>query len=153
VREGPAASEPTGRRDVSWATTSAIRRTMQGCRGRDTSSELALRSAAHGLGLRYSVDSRPIAEVRRRADLVFPKQRLAVFMDGCFWHGCPEHYSAPVAHAEYWRRKLETNRQRDSETDRLLAGAGWTVLRIWEHEDPTVAAARIRDLWLRLRCS
>jgi DNA mismatch endonuclease (patch repair protein) len=84
---------------------------------------------------------------------VFPKQRLAVFMDGCFWHGCPEHYSAPVAHAEYWRRKLETNRQRDSETDRLLAGAGWTVLRIWEHEDPTVAAARIRDLWLRLRCS
>lgn len=137
--------------DESWATTPAIRRTMQGCRGRDTSSELALRSAVHRLGLRYSVDVRPVEGLRRKADLVFRRQRLAVFLDGCFWHGCPLHYSAPAAHAEFWNTKLRMNRQRDSETDRLLLTAGWTVLRIWEHEDLPAAAVRVRDLVLDLR--
>lgn len=142
---------PGVHRAESWATTPAIRRTMQGCRGRDTSSELALRSAVHRLGLRYSVDVQPVVGVRRKADLVFRRERLAVFMDGCFWHGCPLHYSAPVSHAEFWETKLRTNRLRDSETDRLLGASGWIVLRVWEHEGASLAAQRVRDALMELR--
>ncbi|HLZ09179.1 MAG TPA: very short patch repair endonuclease [Chloroflexota bacterium] len=142
---------PGMHRAESWATTPAIRRTMQGCRGRDTSSELALRSAVHRLGLRYSVDMRPVDGVRRKADLVFRRERFAVFMDGCFWHGCPHHYSAPVSHAEFWETKLTTNRLRDSETDRLLSESGWAVLRVWEHEDAGLAARRVSDALVELR--
>ncbi len=149
--DGIADRRPGAHRAESWATTPAIRRTMQGCRGRDTSSELSLRSAVHRLGLRYVVDVRPLPGIRRKADLVFPRLRLAVFMDGCFWHGCPMHYSAPVAHAEFWRTKLDINRLRDSETDRLLAAAGWMVLRVWEHEDSAGAAMRVREVLEELR--
>jgi DNA mismatch endonuclease, patch repair protein len=138
-------------RTESWATTPAIRRTMQGCRWRDTSSELALRSAVHSLGLRYAVDVRPVPQVRRKADLVFRTERLAVYLDGCFWHGCPQHYTAPAAHADYWKTKLHGNRSRDAETDRVLAAAGWTTLRFWEHEDPIQAALRVKAVLLDLR--
>lgn len=147
----PLATPVPGARGKSWASSAATRRTMQGCRGRDTSTELALRSAVHALGLRYRVDARPVAVVRRKADLVFSTERLAVFLDGCFWHGCERHYTAPVAHADYWRAKLGDNRRRDRETDLLLAAQGWTVLRIWEHEDPVAAAKRVRDALFRLR--
>ncbi len=142
---------PGVNRTESWATTPAIRRTMQGCRGRDTSSELALRSAVHSLGLRYAVDVRPVPQVRRKADLTFRTERLAVYLDGCFWHGCPEHYTAPAAHADYWKTKLRGNRSRDTETDRILAAAGWTTLRFWEHEDPFQAASRVKAMLLKLR--
>jgi DNA mismatch endonuclease (patch repair protein) len=149
--DGIADPRPAAHRAESWATTPAIRRTMQGCRGRDTSSELSLRSAVHRLGLRYVVDVRPLPGIRRKADLVFPRLRLAVFMDGCFWHGCPMHYTAPVAHAEFWNTKLDMNRLRDSETDQLLAAAGWTVLRVWEHQDSAGAAALVREVLEELR--
>ncbi|MFI5168221.1 MAG: very short patch repair endonuclease [Thermoanaerobaculales bacterium] len=142
---------PGEHRAESWATTLAIRRTMQGCRGRNTSSELALRSAVHRLGLRYSVDVRPLDGVRRKADLVFRREHLAVFMDGCFWHGCPLHYSAPKSHSEFWETKLRTNRLRDSETDRILGASGWTALRVWEHEDASNAAGRVWDALMELR--
>lgn len=135
----------------SWASSPAIRKTMQGCRGRDTSSELALRSAVHRLGLRFVVDSRAIPGVRRKADLIFTRQRLAVFMDGCFWHGCPVHYTVPVAHADFWHKKLITNRLRDAETDRRLAQSNWTVRRVWEHEDPVAAAQRVLETVAYLR--
>jgi DNA mismatch endonuclease (patch repair protein) len=110
---------------------------------RDTPSELALRSALHRRGLRFYVDRAPIAGRRRRADVVFPRARVAVYVDGCFWHSCPEHGTSPRANATWWRAKLERNRQRDRDTDRSLREAGWIVVRVWEHEDVDDAAERV----------
>ncbi len=119
---------------------------MQGNRGRDTRPELALRSAAHALGLRYRVSVRPVRELRRTADLVFPRAKVAVFLDGCFWHGCPDHHTVAATNADYWAEKVASNRTRDEDTDRRLEDAGWTSIRVWEHEDPVAAAQRIRDV-------
>lgn len=127
----------------SWASTEAVRAVMQANRGRDTRPELALRSAVHALGLRYRVNIRPIAGLRRTADLVFTRAKVAVFLDGCFWHGCPEHLRPAKINKEFWNSKIAANRQRDQETDRRLKAAGWTVIRIWEHEDPAAAARRV----------
>ena len=117
---------------------------MQANKGRDTQPELALRSAAHALGLRYRVSVRPLRELRRTADLVFTKARVAVFLDGCFWHGCPDHHTVAATNASFWAEKVESTRSRDRETDRRLADAGWTSIRVWEHEDPVEAAQRIQ---------
>ena len=108
---------------------------MRGNRSRDTSPELRVRSLVHRRGLRYRVAQRPIPTLRRTADLVFRRAKVAIFIDGCFWHGCPEHYRPPSTNPDYWRDKIEGNRRRDQETDELLAQAGWEVLRFWEHED------------------
>jgi DNA mismatch endonuclease (patch repair protein) len=116
---------------------------MQGNRSRNTKPELEVRRAAHALGLRYGVGQRPIPERRRTADLVFRRARVAVFIDGCFWHGCTVHASLPRQHAEYWAPKLARNRERDTETDDLLRAAGWLPLRFWAHEEPTLVAATI----------
>lgn len=118
---------------------------MRANKGRDTKPELALRSAVHALGLRYRVSTRPIREIRRTADLVFSRAKVAVFLDGCFWHGCPDHHTVAVTNGEFWAKKVEENRMRDRDTDRKLADAGWLTIRVWEHEDPAVAARRIRD--------
>lgn len=107
---------------------------------RNTAAELALRTLLHSRGLRYRVDRPPIPGLRRRADIVFTAARLAVYVDGCFWHGCPEHATWPKANAEFWREKIEANRLRDRDTDARMAEAGWIVLRIWEHCDPAEAA-------------
>ena len=117
---------------------------MQSNKGRDTQPELALRSAAHALGLRYRVSVRPLRELRRTADLVFTKAKVAVFLDGCFWHGCPDHHTVAATNASFWAEKVESTRSRDRETDRRLADAGWTSIRVWEHEDPVEAAQRIQ---------
>ncbi|MFE0642091.1 very short patch repair endonuclease [Streptomyces sp. NPDC058877] len=122
---------------------------MQSNKGRDTKPELALRRAVHALGLRYRVSFRPLPAVRRTGDLVFTRAHLVVFLDGCFWHGCPAHHTAAKTNADYWASKVEKNRERDRETDRLLEAAGWAVLRVWEHEDPIAAASRVRDLYRR----
>lgn len=114
---------------------------MQRTGRRDTSCEMAVRSAVHRRGLRYRVDHPLPMLRRRRADLLFPRARVAVFVDGCFWHGCPEHASSPKSNGDWWRRKLETNVARDRDTDRVLAEADWLVLRFWEHEDPEAAGA------------
>lgn len=116
---------------------------MTSTRSRDTAPELAVRSAAHRLGLRYRVDVAPLPGSRRRADMIFRRPRVAVYVDGCFWHGCPQHYQAPQRNADYWKAKVEGNRRRDRETDRQLTEAGWTVVRVWEHEDAIDAALRI----------
>lgn len=116
---------------------------MLGNKGRDTRPERALRSAVHRLGLRYRVSARPLAGLRRTADLVFPRERVAVFLDGCFWHGCPEHRSETRSNSEYWRRKIELNQLRDRDTDSKLTTAGWAVVRVWEHEPPREAACRV----------
>jgi DNA mismatch endonuclease (patch repair protein) len=119
---------------------------MRSNRGRDTKPELALRSAVHALGLRYRVNSRPLEGVRRTADLVFTRARVAVFLDGCFWHGCPQHHTVARTHGEFWARKVTDNRRRDRDTDARLAEAGWRSVRVWEHEDPAAAARRVEDV-------
>jgi DNA mismatch endonuclease (patch repair protein) len=119
---------------------------MQSTKRRDTAAEIAIRSALHRLGLRYRVDRSPIPGVRRRADILFGPARVAVFVDGCFWHGCPIHGTWPKQNAEWWRQKIETNRRRDADTDRKLADVGWLAIRVWEHEDPKTAAQRVASI-------
>lgn len=113
---------------------------------RDTKPELALRSELHRLGLRYYVDRSVLPGLRRRADVVFTNAHVAVFIDGCFWHGCPQHATAPKANAAWWAEKLQANVTRDRDTDRRLQAAGWVVVRIWEHEAAASAAELIRKL-------
>jgi DNA mismatch endonuclease (patch repair protein) len=124
---------------------------MQGNKSRDTKPELDLRRAVHALGLRYRVSARPIPRVRRTADLVFTRVKLAVFLDGCFWHGCPEHHTKAATNVDYWADKVRRNRERDADTDRRLEEAGWTVVRVWEHEDVTAAAGRVAQAVTDLR--
>lgn len=119
---------------------------MQSNRGRDTKPELALRSAVFALGLRYRVSARPINDFRRTADLVFTRAKVAVFLDGCFWHGCPDHHSIAATNAAFWAENVRRNRERDRETDQRLKEAGWVSVRIWEHEEPTEAALKVRDI-------
>jgi len=128
---------------MSWASTPAVESSMRANRRRDTGPEMAVRSRLHRMGFRYRVDARPIPSVARRADIVFRPQRVAVFVDGCFWHQCPTHGSMPARNQDYWKPKLDRNFERDRQTDEFLASIGWTVLRIWEHEDPDVAVGRI----------
>ena len=89
------------------------------------------------------MDTRPVPSIRRRADVVLRGAKLAVFVDGCFWHGCPEHMTWPKANAAWWREKIALTKARDSDTDRRLREAGWTVIRVWEHEDIAEAADHI----------
>lgn len=132
-------------RAASWASSPAVRNVMRGNKGRDTKPELALRSAVHALGLRYRVGLRPVPQVRRTADLVFTKSRVAVFLDGCFWHGCPEHHRPAKVNSAFWTAKIAGNIARDGDTDSRLREAGWQVIRVWEHEAPADAAKRIRE--------
>lgn len=130
----------------SWASSPGRRRNMQANRSRDTKPEMAIRRAVHSFGLRYRVAIAPLPGLRRRADIVFTKARVAVFIDGCFWHGCPKHGRTNFNHnADYWRSKIASNMARDSNTTELLRMAGWTVLRFWEHEDANKVADAIRD--------
>jgi DNA mismatch endonuclease (patch repair protein) len=119
---------------------------MQGNRRRDTKPEMAVRRAVHALGLRYRVDTRPLPDLNRRADLVFTRAKVAVFVDGCYWHGCPAHGTTAKTNATYWGPKIRRNRDRDGETDHLLVEAGWVSMRIWEHEDALEAAERIASV-------
>jgi DNA mismatch endonuclease (patch repair protein) len=114
----------------------ATSKRMSRNRKRDTRPERAVRSALHVRGLRFRVDHRlRLPELAVRPDIVFTRVRLAVFIDGCFWHACPEHGTAPTRNVEYWAPKLRRNAERDRRVDRALAEAGWIVLRAWEHED------------------
>ncbi|MGF7123235.1 very short patch repair endonuclease [Rhodococcus sp. TAF43] len=117
---------------------------MRAQRRRDTVPEVALRRELHRRGARFFVDRAPLTGLRRRADLVFPRRRVAVYVDGCFWHSCPQHATAPKNNAQWWADKLAANVVRDRDTDARLAAAGWTVVRIWEHEDPAEAADRVQ---------
>ena len=101
---------------------------------RDTSIEMAIRRRIHSLGYRYRVDFRPERSLRCRGDLVFTRAKVVVFVDGCFWHRCPEHGTSPTNNAEWWRQKLDANVARDRRNDAALRGLGWTVVRVWEHE-------------------
>ena len=116
------------------SSADALRR-MTSQRQRDTKGELELRSLLHRRGLRFRVHAL-LPGLRRRSDIVFTRARVAVFVDGCFWHGRPEHGSRPKQNANWWREKIEANQRRDRDTDARLKAAGWTVVRVWEHDDP-----------------
>ncbi|HWA66694.1 MAG TPA: very short patch repair endonuclease [Mycobacteriales bacterium] len=125
------------------APSCAVQSRMRSQARRDTKAELALRRELHRRGLRYRVDCAVISGSRRRADVVFMRARVAVFVDGCFWHCCPVHGTSPKANADWWSAKLAANVRRDRDTDARLREEGWTVVRVWEHEDMAVAAEAI----------
>lgn len=118
---------------------------MQANRRRDTKPEMAVRRLVFALGLRYRVDAKPIPHLNRRADLVFKRAKLAVFIDGCYWHGCPDHGTISQTNPGYWGPKIHRNRERDADTDRRLADVGWVVIRAWEHESPTDVTSQILE--------
>ncbi|MEU6905695.1 very short patch repair endonuclease [Streptomyces coeruleorubidus] len=118
---------------------------------KDTAVELAVRRLLHAAGLRYRVEYPVPGLPRRRIDVAFPRAKVAVLIDGCFWHGCPQHATHPKANAEWWRSKLDRNMARDRETTEHLLAAGWTVLRFWEHEAPEEVAVRVATVVKRQR--
>lgn len=128
------------------ASAPEARRRMQGVRQKNTSAESSLRRKLHALGLRYRIQVPILAQPRRVADVVFRGLRVAVFVDGCFWHGCPQHATWPKENAEFWRAKILANRQRDRDTDKRLRAAGWRVVRVWAHEPPERAARRVAKI-------
>ncbi|AXG82500.1 very short patch repair endonuclease [Streptomyces paludis] len=110
---------------------------------RDTAPEVAVRKLLHASGYRYRVNVRVPDMPRRTIDIVFPRVKVAVFLDGCFWHGCPQHATQPKANAAWWREKLDRNMARDRETTEHLADLGWIVLRFWEHEASGTVADQV----------
>lgn len=132
------------------ASSEAALHRMQAAKPKDTAPEKAIRSTLHKLGLRYSIDAKPIKELNRRADILFRSLKIAVFVDGCFWHGCPIHGTQAKANAEFWHAKISRNQERDAQTTEYLEKAGWEVIRVWEHEDPLLASKKIVDI-VRMR--
>lgn len=110
---------------------------------RNNQHERALRSLLHARGLRFRIHARALEGSRRTIDIAFPTPRVAVFVDGCFWHGCPVHGTSPKNNAAWWRAKIDANVARDRDTDRRLREGGWAVVRVWEHEDLVAAVGRI----------
>jgi DNA mismatch endonuclease (patch repair protein) len=126
-------------------SSAGVSERMARVRRRDTAPELELRSELHRRGLRYRVDRRPLKGVPSRADLVFGPAKVAVYVDGCFWHSCPEHGTMPRSNEAFWQQKLARNRERDATVNEMLATAGWTVVRVWEHEEIDAAADRVES--------
>ncbi|MGQ4351715.1 very short patch repair endonuclease [Streptomyces drozdowiczii] len=113
---------------------------------RDTAPEVAVRKLLHASGYRYRLNERVPHMSRRTIDIAFTRAKVAVFLDGCFWHGCPEHATQPKSNAEWWRQKLERNMARDAETTAHLVAEGWTVLRFWEHQAPVQVADTVAEV-------
>lgn len=130
---------------ASWASSVRIERSMRANRPRDTVPEIRLRSALHHSGLRFRKHVRPVPGLRCEPDIVFPRARLAVFLDGCWWHSCPLHGQTPKTHEEFWKAKLAATRERDERNTAALIEAGWSVVRIWEHEPLESAVQTIRE--------
>lgn len=127
------------------ASSPSVSSRMSRQRRKDTEIELAVRRLLHAAGFRYRVGL-PVPDMRRRTiDIAFTRARVAVFLDGCFWHGCPEHATRPKANSGWWAEKLDRNISRDSETNRRLEESGWLVLRFWEHEPAEAVTAAIRS--------
>jgi DNA mismatch endonuclease, patch repair protein len=131
-------------RDYPHPSSPSATAVMRGNRRADTRPERAIRSLLHAAGLRFRKDHRvDVPGARVRPDIVFTRRRLAVFVDGCFWHRCPRHGVSPSHNPAYWGPKLDRNVQRDRRVDAALREAGWTVLRIWEHQAPDTAASDV----------
>lgn len=127
-------------------SSEAAMKRMQAAKPRDTAPEKALRSSLHNRGLRFRVDQKVIKELNRKADIIFRSAKVAVFVDGCFWHGCPIHGTQAKANAEFWKNKIERNQARDLDTNNRLKKAGWRIVRVWEHEDPERVSEKIYSL-------
>jgi DNA mismatch endonuclease, patch repair protein len=128
-------------------TSAGATAVARGNRRSGTKPEIALRSELHRRGRRFRKDHLlRVGGVRARVDIVFTRQRVAVFVDGCFWHGCPDHQTVPRRNREYWVPKLKANRERDARVDAALRAEAWRVLRIWEHETPSAAADQVEAL-------
>jgi len=135
----------------SWASSEHARLTMRANRARDTAPERSIRSILHARGHRYRTHYRPVAGLRRTADIAFTRLKVVIFVDGCFWHGCPKHFIAPKTNSAYWGPKIDANMARDRSTDRALRDAGWTVMRFWEHHAPVDVADQIERQLAELR--
>lgn len=139
------------------ASSAVVRRVMQANTGRTTAPERTLRTMLHCMGLRYRVDARPEPSLRCSADLVFRQSKVCVFVDGCYWHGCSEHFAVPKRNAAWWAEKIADNCRRDVKRTAELKALGWIVIRLWEHDllaDAVAfaAATRIARI-IRLRAS
>jgi len=130
--------------------TVATSKRMVATRGRDNPRELVIRSALHRLGLRFRIHRRLIDGSTRTADIAFARAKVVVFLDGCFWHGCPKHGTFPKTNSEWWRQKILANLARDRDTDATLEMQGWKVIRIWEHV-PVDAAVKAISSAVRKR--
>ena len=128
------------------SSSAALSKRMSRAKRRDTAPEMLLRRELHRRGRRFRVVMKVPGNNRRTIDIAFPRQKLAVFVDGCFWHGCPEHGTSPTANSVWWQQKLAANAARDRDTDRLLYESGWSVLRIWEHVPADEDADRVETL-------
>lgn len=128
-----------------------VSRRMSRQGSRDTAPELAVRRLLYAAGLRYRLERSVPGMARRTIDIAFPGPRVAVFLDGCFWHGCPEHATSPRANAQWWREKLDRNMARDTETTAHLQSLGWQVLRFWEHEPPESVAEQVTEAVLQAK--
>nr|WP_110468703.1 very short patch repair endonuclease [Williamsia limnetica] len=124
---------------------------MREQRRRDTAAEMRIRRLLHAVGIRYRVDVKLEPDMRTRGDIVWRGLLLVVFVDGCFWHGCPVHATRPKSNADWWAEKLDANVRRDRATDAELRSRGWTVLRFWEHDPPDDAVRTIRCSLSNLR--
>lgn len=127
------------------ASSLAAKRRMEAAKPRDTLPEIKLRTALEELGIPFEVDVKPIEDINRRADILIREDKIAIFVDGCFWHGCPIHGTQAKANSLFWTEKIERNKDRDLDTNRRLEASGWTVIRIWEHEDHINAAKQIAE--------
>lgn len=132
------------------ASSSAVREFMRRQRRADTKPERRLRSALHRRGVRFRIN---VGALSGRPDIVLVRARVAIFVDGCFWHGCPTHHVKPKANASFWARKVRENFARDRAVDQLLEHEGWLVRRVWEHEDPEAVADELTQLWSASRRS
>lgn len=147
-----APTTPSGAKErPAWPDVApGVRRNMQSNKGTDTAPELAVRSILHQRGMRFRVNTPLPFSKRRRADITFTRVNLYIFIDGCFWHGCPEHYVAPRTRPRYWSEKIASNQARDLDTTARLTSSGSTVLRYWEHTDPELIADDIHRTYLHL---
>src|SRR5699024_6454786 len=133
--------------ESTWASSEHARRTMAANRSRDTKPELALRSILHSQCLRFRVDCSQLNCVQSRADIVFSEAKIAVYVDGCFCHGCSKLFIMPKTNSDYWSTKIGNSKIRDKRVDKTLEDVGWSAMRVWEHEDSISAADRIEAAW------
>lgn len=131
------------KRERPAAASQLIRKRMQRQRRKDTALEMSVRRKLHAAGVRYRVDVRPEPDLRTRGDIAWRGRRVVVFLDGCFWHRCPEHSTTPKNNSAWWADKIESNVQRDRKTDERLQERGWRVMRFWEHENAADIVERI----------
>lgn len=149
--ETPASDMAVTKQNVAAGDVStSVRARMSRQRQRDTAPEVALPQELHRRGLRFRGDHPLPGLPRRSTDVAFTRVQLAVCVDGCFWHDCPEHGTRPKFRARWWEEKLQKNVARDRDTEARLLEAGWTVLRFWEHESPVTSAATVEDAYREL---